>query len=349
MTSTSAAPPVAEDYPADGPVIDVVHVGLGPIGRQVLDFMAGRSRYRTAGAVDINPDLTGRTVNDVLGAEVASNSVRVVETITEVGPVSSGAVAIHCAGSSLERVAPVLTSLMQAGFHVVSTCEELANPWAIQPELAASLDRTAQLNNVVLLGTGVNPGYSMDYLPVVLAASQRSVRAVSVHRVQDAGQRRLPLQRKVGAGLSEAEFAERVREGAIRHVGLPESAWIIDRALNLGCTAVTETLDPIVARAPVPLGSGVIEEGRVLGIDQLVLGQRDGVTLVRLHLQMAVGLDDPRDTVTLDGEPGLESVIRGLHGDSATAAVVVNSLGRVRIAPPGLRTVDEIPAAPVNM
>ncbi|AYY14551.1 hypothetical protein EF847_19475 [Actinobacteria bacterium YIM 96077] len=189
----------------------------------------------------------------------------------------------------------------------------------------------------------------MDYLPVVMAAAQRSVRGVGVHRVQDAGQRRLPLQRKVGAGLGVDEFAERVREGSIRHVGLPESARIIDRALRLGCTDFTETIDPLVASSPVAFGGGTVAAGHVLGIDQQVLGTRGGDTVIRLHLQMAVGLDDPRDVITLDGEPGLETVVRGLHGDAATAAVVVNSLGRVRVAAPGLRTVDEIPASPLNL
>lgn len=329
--------------------VSVVHVGLGPIGRQVLAFLAGRSRYRSVGAVDVDPALVGRDLAEMVDAGLEPGQVRVVGAVSELAPARPGAVAVHCAGSSLESVAPTFITLLKAGYHVVSTCEELSSPWATQPELAARLDQAAQATGTVLLGTGVNPGYAMDYLPVVLAASQRSVRGVGVHRVQDAGQRRLPLQRKVGAGLSVDEFAERVGQGTIRHVGLPESARIIDRALSLGCTDFVETIDPVVAASPVPLGSEIIEPGRVLGIDQLVVATRGDATVIRLHLQMAVGLEHPRDVVTIDGEPGLESVIRGLHGDSATAAVVVNSLGRVQVAPPGLRTVDEIPASPINL
>ncbi|WP_129668442.1 dihydrodipicolinate reductase [Phytoactinopolyspora endophytica] len=346
MNSPTAQAPATFNDPEP---IDVVHVGLGPIGRQVLAFMSGRERYRSAGGADINPALVGLPLNEILGERVVADDARVVETIEELGQAKPGAVAVHCAGSSLERVAPSLRALIEAGFHTVSTCEELSDPWRTQPKLAAELDAAARAADVVVLGTGVNPGYSMDYLPVVLAASQRSVRAVNVHRVQDAGLRRLPLQRKVGAGITVDEFTQRVHEGTIRHMGLGESAWLIDRALNLGCTDVVETIDPVVAEVPVPLGDGTIEPGRVLGIDQLVLGKRDGATVIRLHLQMAVGLADPRDVVALDGEPGLETVTRGLHGDSATAAVVVNSLGRVRTAPPGLRTVDEIPASPLNL
>ncbi|GII93731.1 NAD(P)H-dependent amine dehydrogenase family protein [Sinosporangium siamense] len=314
--------------------IELVHVGLGPIGLHVMSYLDGRDAFRSVAAVD--PALAGQTLE--------RGGLRVVRDVTELG--RRGGVAIHCAGSSLAGAEPTLTALLSSGHHVVSTCEELADPWQAQPEVAARLDAVAREHGVVLLGTGVNPGYAMDYLPIVLSASQRSVRAVDVHRVQDAGLRRLPLQRKVGAGLSVEEFGERVRGGTIRHVGLPESARLVNRALGLGCTGFTETIDPIVAEKPVAYGEGLVEAGHVLGVDQLVVASRDGEALIRLHLQMAVGLPDPRDVITLDGEPGLTSVVRGLHGDSATAAVVVNTLGRVGRAAPGLRTVDELPASP---
>ncbi|NED96533.1 dihydrodipicolinate reductase [Phytoactinopolyspora alkaliphila] len=347
MTVTHASSPAASTSgESHERLIGVVHVGLGPIGRQVLAFLAGRGSYRSIGAVDIDPQLIGRTLNQV--TDGANGDAVVVGSVGELPAAGPGAVAIHCAGSSLEKVAGTFAELMRAGYHVVSTCEELSDPRSTQGELAAQLDRVAAENGVVLLGTGVNPGYSMDYLPVVLAASQRAVHGVAVHRVQDAGLRRLPLQRKVGAGLTVEEFGERVAQGTIRHVGLPESARLVDRALGLGCTEFTETIDPVIAQARVPLGDSAVDTGHVLGIDQLVVARRNGVEVIRLHLQMAVGLPDPRDVITIDGDPGLETVIRGLHGDSATAAVVVNSLGRVRVAPPGLRTADEIPASPLN-
>lgn len=339
--------PAATSAGPGGPV-DVVHIGLGPIGREIVAFLAGRRQYRSVGAVDVDPELIGRPLSDVADLPRGCDPP-IVGEISDLPSPLDGAVAIHCAGSSLERVAPTLRALLSAGYHVVSTCEELAQPWATAPDLAAELDRTAAERGAVLLGTGVNPGYAMDYLPVVLAGSQRSVRGVEVRRVQDAGQRRVPLQRKVGAGLTVTEFEDRVAQGTIRHVGLAESAWLLDRALGLGCTEVAETIDPIIAQEDVAFGGASIAAGHVLGIDQLVVGTADGVTRVRLHLTMAVGLDDPRDEVILDGEPGLSSVVRGLHGDVATAAVVVNSLGRLRVAAPGLRTVDEIPAAPLNL
>jgi len=45
------------------------------------------------------------------------------------------------------------------------------------------------------------------------------VKHIAVTRTVEAGERRLPLQRKVGAGLTVAEFEEKAKKREIRHVG----------------------------------------------------------------------------------------------------------------------------------
>ena len=46
-----------------------------------------------------------------------------------------------------------------------------------------------------------------------------------IERVQDASPRRLPFQRKIGAGLDPDEFARRVEKKTLRHVGLFEERY----------------------------------------------------------------------------------------------------------------------------
>ena len=75
------------------------------------------------------------------------------------------------------------------------------------------LDAAARAAGVSVVGTGVNPGFAMDFLPIVLSGAAKRVDSVPVHRVQDAGQRGSPLQAKVGAGISAEEFEQRVTAG----------------------------------------------------------------------------------------------------------------------------------------
>jgi 4-hydroxy-tetrahydrodipicolinate reductase len=59
---------------------------------------------------------------------------------------------------------------------------------------------------------------------------------------------------------------------------------------------------------------------------------------------MQLGRDDARDHITIAGAEPIELVIPGgLHGDTATAAIVVNTIARILQAPPGLRTMADLP------
>src|SRR5262249_34306043 len=75
--------------------------------------------------------------------------------------------------------------LASAGLNVISTTEELAFPWQAHPGVAAEIDATARGAGVTVLGTGINPGYAMDYLPMTLSAVARRVDKVVVHRGPD--------------------------------------------------------------------------------------------------------------------------------------------------------------------
>jgi 2,4-diaminopentanoate dehydrogenase len=107
-----------------------------------------------------------------------ASGVRVAADLA--GAMAGGAVdvAMHCTGSHLAQVESQLHALIEAGLDVVSTCEELAWPWFHHPAEAGRLHAAARAAGVRLLGTGVNPGFVMDLLPVVLSAMTLRVDAV---------------------------------------------------------------------------------------------------------------------------------------------------------------------------
>jgi 4-hydroxy-tetrahydrodipicolinate reductase len=233
---------------------------------------------------------------------------------------------------------------LRMGAHVVSTCEELAYPFRKHPELSAHLDRCARDNKVALLGVGVNPGFAMDKLVLTLASVCHQVTRVEVHRVVDASRRRLPLQRKVGAGLTVEEFNANVATGAIKHHGLPESLAMIADALGAPVERIEETIEPVIATQHARFESIEIPAGRVLGVHQVARGLRDGSASVSLELHMYLGAAEPTDTIRIHGVPDMNLQIPGgIHGDLATTAVVVNCIPAVLEARPGLRTAKDIP------
>ena len=310
----------------------VVSYGLGPIGLGVAEILLQRG-YEFAGAVDTDPAKAGRPLRELLPG--APSGVVIAPSIGDLR--GHGAdVVVHSTQSRLHHVLPQLHPLLEAEWNVISTCEELSYPWYGYPDDARDLDRSARAHGVRLLGTGVNPGFVMDLLPVVLTMPCREVRRITVTRVVDARQRRLPLQRKVGAGLSPDEFAAGVAAGRIAHVGLPESVAMLAAAVGWAVDSITETIDPVLDA-----------EGVVRGLHQICRGIMRGQTAsIMLDLTMAVGADDPRDEIRIDGVPPIHATIHGgVQGDQATCAIVANTLPRLLAAPPGLVTAIELPAA----
>jgi 4-hydroxy-tetrahydrodipicolinate reductase len=320
----------------------VVCYGLGPIGAGIARLACLRSGIQVVGAIDVDPQKVGRDLGELLGRNAMGIAVSAdaAGTLKRVHP----DLVLHATQSSLVAVAPQLQECIAAGADVISTCEELAYPWSAQPQLAADLDAAARAAGVTLLGTGVNPGYAMDALPVMLTAACAEVRAVRALRIVDAAQRRGPLQHKIGAGLMPDEFAQRVREGVVRHVGLPESLHMIAAALGWQLDRGDDTIMPIFAERAVVTGHVSVEAGQVAGVHQIVRGYIGEREVITLDLRMYVGAPDPQDTVEIDGVPPLRMTIAGgIHGDIATAAIVVNAIDSIRKAEPGLLSMTDVP------
>jgi hypothetical protein len=254
--------------------------------------------------------------------------------------------AVVCTSSALERVAPTLEACLAAGAAVVSTTEELAYPWRERPNLARRLDEAAKRAGRAVVGVGVNPGFAMDALPLVLTAVCERVDKVTVRRIQDAAKRRLPFQQKIGAGLTLEEFEERVATGQVRHVGLAESIGMIAAALGWQLDEVTDEIAPMVADRAVASNQLAVEAGQVCGLIQTGTGRQNGRVRVRLEMEAYLGAPESYDEVEIEGSPPLRSRVEGgIHGDIATVAITVNAIPRALAAPPGLLTAKDLPPA----
>src|SRR5438876_1280268 len=326
--------------------IRAIQYGVGPIGASVARLMREKQAIEIIGAIDTDPAKVGRDLGEVVGATDGPWGVSVSADAQEVLEQNADVV-IHSTSSSLAKVMDQLLMCLKAESSVVSTCEELSYPFRTYPELAAKLDAAAKESGVALVGTGVNPGFVMDKLVVTLAAVSQRIEHVKALRVVDASRRRLPLQKKIGAGMTVEEFRAQVKADVIKHVGLPESVAMVADGLNLPVEQITETIEPKVATERVQTEYLTVEAGQAAGVHQIGRGlSKDGKELVYLELQMYVGAKDPADTITLTGHPNISLVIPGgSHGDIATASVVVNSIPVILDAPAGLRTARDLPIA----
>jgi 4-hydroxy-tetrahydrodipicolinate reductase len=322
--------------------IRAIQYGVGPIGASLVRLMREKQAVEVIGAIDTDPTKAGRDLGEVAGA---SDAPWGIEITSDADILSEAAdVVVHSTSSHLPSVVDQLSACLAAESCVVSTCEELAYPYRKYPDLAKRLDEEAKSWGVALVGTGVNPGFVMDKLVLTLGAAAQRVDSVRVTRIVDASKRRLPLQRKVGAGLTPDEFKEQVAAGTIKHHGLPESIAMVADGFGFEIDEITETIDPVVAREALRTEFLDLSTGRAAGVHQIARGRCAGKDRIYMELQMYVGAPESIDKIELQGEPNLTLTIPGgTHGDLATAALVVNTIPMILAAPAGLKISRDLP------
>ena len=316
----------------------VAVIGLGAIGREVLKALDGRASIQVVAAAD--PQFVGRDAGEVAG--LPPLGVAVAAGAAEALAAGAADVALVLTGSGTAEMMPLVEAAAAAHVHIVSSCEDLAFADWGTPDLARRIDALAQAGGIVVLGTGVNPGFVMERLPLQLAGACVRVNAIRVERVVDAAKRRAPLRAKVGADLTPEQFAAGVAERRLGHRGLPESCALLGRGLHIPFDEIQTTIAPVVATAAAPRAG--IAQGRVAGLRQSAIGLRAGREVARLDLEMSVAAPDPHDRIQIDGDPPLDVLIAGgTQGDRGTVGTIINAIPAVIAARPGLRTVLDLP------
>ena len=323
--------------------IRVLHYGLGPIGAAVVKQVAERRGFKIVGAVDIDPAKAGRDLGEVAGVGRALR-VKVSDDARKTIKSTKPDVVVLCTLSSLKRVLPQMEQILKLKVPIVSTTEELAYPTGANMKYAREIHALAKKAKVAVLGTGVNPGFTMDALPITLTGVCERVDSIRVDRIQDARVRRLPFQQKIGAGLTAEQFQKKVDDASVRHVGLAESVSMIADAMGWKLERITDEIHPKIATSTVSSEFLAVDQGYVCGLVQDGIGYRNGKPIITLHMEAYLGAPESYDQVEIAGSPNIRSKIAGgVHGDVATASITVNSIPKILEVPPGLHTMRDMP------
>lgn len=322
--------------------IKVIQYGLGPIGLLITKYLLERKIFKIVGAIDIDPQKVGNDLglaaglNKKLGVKISSDSDKVLKN-------SRADIVILTTTSSLKKIKPQILQIISHSKNVVSTCEELVYPWLTNPKIAKEIDLAAKRKKVSVLSTGINPGFLMDYLPIALTAVCKDVKKITVERIQNAKYRRIPFQKKIGAGLTIAQFNQKVKDGTLRHVGLTESVHLIASKLGWKLDKVQDIIGPVIAVKNISTGKLRIQKGNAVGVQQTGLGIKNGEEKIKLLFRATIGEKSTRDRIIVDGVPPIDMTIKkGVNGDVATCAITINAIPVVLKAAPGLRTMADI-------
>ena len=172
--------------------VGIIQYGLGPIGGAVARHVVERPGLELVGCVDIDPTKSGRDAGEVIALDHPLGFA-VDSTLAQVLERTQAEAVIHTTSSYFDLFEDQIVEILEAGLDIVSTAEELSFPWMSNAQQATEIDAVAKRTGKTVLGTGVNPGFLMDALPLFLTAISQQVDRVEVTRVINASTRRGPF------------------------------------------------------------------------------------------------------------------------------------------------------------
>lgn len=267
----------------------------------------------------------------------------------------SGADLVIIATTSRFRdVAAYIERAVRAGSNVLVSAEECANPWLVDANTADRIDTLARENAVTVMGAGLNPGLIFDALVLTLLGAIPDGASVVVSRVVDIGHFGPAVLERLGVGVDEQTFRDRVASGEILgHAGFPQSMSIVARGLRSQIDRISEEIDPVMSVEPVTLPSGwQVPSDSTVGVIQTYRAKVSGLdwftAVFRGHVRPDLVGWSPQDKIEFwrDGRLEREVVISpGIPSQSGSQSMIANSVDRVISASPGWLTVADIPPA----
>jgi len=320
----------------------VAQFGLGPIGLETLKLAASKPWIEVIGGIDLDPAKVGEDLGELIG-EKKLKGRKVYSSLSYLLRHKTPDIVFHTAVSKFKTAFMQIEPIARRGISVVSSCEELLFPQLREPRLAALLDKICKKSGARVIGTGVNPGFVMDLLPVFMTGVSRNVRAIHVQRVVNASTRRAPLQKKIGSGFPPAEFRRLFKEGEAGHAGLKESLALIAHSLGWKARDIVETGNAVVAQKNIRTKFLSVKKGQTCGLHQRAHAKIDGRVSLTLDLKMYLDAPNPHDAIQIEGDPPLKVIVDGgVAGDHATVAALINTAKRILQSPPGLLLMTDL-------
>jgi 4-hydroxy-tetrahydrodipicolinate reductase len=338
-------------------MIQSLQFGFGTQGRWTVEVALSKKDVRLVGVIDNNPSLIGTDIGELLGIEEIGIKISSPE---EVISSCKAEVVTHCTVTDLTKVFDQIKPCIEAGMSVISTSEDLSYPWLTHPQIAEKLDNLAKKHDVTVVGTGVNPGFIPDLLPLTLCGASREVERIEIRRVVDFSEYATIGPPYLGFGMSPEEYSKGVKDGVWTHgrgplPGRVQNIQLLAAALGWNLTKVVVEYEPLLSKSfrKTPFGFD-IEPGKVAGTIQKGSGYVGNEEKIRIDCFAVWSPDkeedglEPGNFIRIIGDPPHEMILTGGttdRGGFVSAVRQVNLIPDVIDARSGLLTVRDLPIA----
>jgi hypothetical protein len=337
--------------------IRVLQWSTGNVGRAAIGMILDHPDLTLAGVYAASPDKEGRDAGELAGRAACGVAVT---TSIEAALATGADVVLYAplpsaqVGDDPDADVHVIADLLRRGFDVVTTVG-FVHPKSYGAEVMAELTQACAEGGTTLHGTGVNPGFMAELLPLTLSPLCGELHSVLVREVSVFD--RYPSTEVVMGLMGMGRTPDAFEAAGARYrrwlTGLfAESALLVADGCGVELTSLEVEDEVVLAEGSFDIAAGHIAAGTVAAQRWVWEGMVDDTPFVRLeavyraHPSVAPEWGEPGGLVELKGRPSvrLELGHRWIgNGLAATAAHAVHAIPAVVAARPGIATFLDLP------
>lgn len=339
--------------------IKAVQYGTGKMSIYTMRYLYEKG-VEIVGAIDVNPNVIGKDIGDILGTEKKGILVTSVENAEEMLKNTKPDICIVETMSLLDDIKEAFLLCAKLGINAISTCEEAFFPWNSNPEVTKQIDELAKANNCTITGSGYQDIYWGQLVTSIAGSTHKitKIKGSSSYNVEEYG---IALAKAHGAGLNletfekEVASADNISEEARQELinkgeFLPSYMWNVNGWLcsKLGLTVEKQTQKCVPQTYKEDIYSSTlgmtVKAGDSTGMSAVVVTTtKEGITLETECIGKVYSKEDyDKNEWTIEGEPTTTLVIAKPDTVELTCATIVNRIPDVINAEAGYVTTEKL-------
>ncbi|WP_182877728.1 MULTISPECIES: dihydrodipicolinate reductase [unclassified Microbispora] len=335
----------------------VIQWATGAVGGRALRSVIARPEFELAGVLVYDREKVGRDAGELVGlgpvgVACTDDAERILAT--EADCVLHMPLPASYFGGDPGTDAETICALLASGKNVVTTTG-FVYPRAYGPGLVDRLEAACARGGASLHGTGINPGFMSDLLPLALTGLSDRLDHIYVRECSDyrGHPSRHVTADLMGFGREPDDYSTSVRPfRAFQRALFGESVELVAAALGVPLDEVEETDEYLLATEDFGIAAGEVRKGTISASRWVFTGLARGRPFITVEcVYKADGRRVPQwgdlgFTMHVQGRPGMAVTIDDMtQGLAGAAAHAVNSIAAVCAAPPGIRTLLDLPLA----
>ena len=334
----------------------VIQWGTGNVGQSSLSAVLKHDDYELVGCYVSSPNKVGTDAAEFVGLPACG-----VKATNDLAHILSlmAAVVLHMPLAAAQvnedpsKDTNDICALLRSGKNVITTVGYVY-PKAYGADVLKELEDACAAGGVSLHGTGVNPGFMAELVPLIFTSHCQSINSILVREHSDFSFYASPqiIFDVMGFSLPPEEYEAHTARYRKWLSGLfEESVLMMADGLGVELDELTvesevqvTTEDLVIAAGPVPKGTVAAQRWEWCGVAY----GRDVIRLeaiYKVHKSVAPEWQSPAWVCTIDGDPRLhfEANKWTTNGLVGTAMRAVHAIPAVCAAPTGVRTFLDLP------